>query len=50
MLTCYAPDLPADARAYQLPEDESKHAVRVLRLGEGAPVLLVDGRATCTWP
>ena len=46
MLTCYAPDLAAGLATYQLSEDESKHAVRVLRLGLGAPVALVDGRGT----
>jgi 16S rRNA (uracil1498-N3)-methyltransferase len=46
MLTCFAPDLRPDQPTYTLSEDESKHAVRVLRLGPGAPVLLVDGRGT----
>lgn len=46
MLTCYAPDLTPTQATYQLSEEESKHAVRVLRLGAGAPVLLVDGRGT----
>jgi len=46
MLTCYAPDLRPDQPTYTLSEEESKHAVRVLRLGPGAPVLLVDGRGT----
>ncbi|WP_303311673.1 16S rRNA (uracil(1498)-N(3))-methyltransferase [Hymenobacter sp. BT730] len=40
--TFFAPDLTLPT--YTLPEDESKHAVRVLRLGLGAPVVLVDGR------
>ena len=44
MLTCFAPDLRAGQPAYTLSEDESKHAVRVLRLGAGSPVTLVDGR------
>ncbi|TPG63779.1 16S rRNA (uracil(1498)-N(3))-methyltransferase [Hymenobacter nivis] len=44
MLTCYAPDLHPGQPAYTLSEEESKHAVRVLRLGPGAPVALVDGR------
>ncbi|MGI4886427.1 MAG: RsmE family RNA methyltransferase [Janthinobacterium lividum] len=44
MLTCYAPDLRPGQPAYTLSEDESKHAVRVLRLGPGAAVALVDGR------
>ncbi|MCB2379430.1 16S rRNA (uracil(1498)-N(3))-methyltransferase [Hymenobacter sp. BT635] len=42
MPTFYAPDLAGSA--YTLPEDESKHAVRVLRLGPGDTVELVDGR------
>ncbi|MDO7886206.1 RsmE family RNA methyltransferase [Hymenobacter cheonanensis] len=46
MLTCFAPDLRPDQPTYTLSEEESKHAVRVLRLGPGAPVLLVDGRGT----
>ena len=46
MLTCYAPDLRPDQPTYQLAEDESKHAIRVLRLGPGATVLLADGRGT----
>ncbi len=44
MLTCYAPDLQPAQPAYTLSEEESKHAVRVLRLGPGAAVTLVDGR------
>ena len=40
--TFYAPDLTATL--YTLPEDESKHAVRVLRLTAGDAVELVDGR------
>jgi 16S rRNA (uracil1498-N3)-methyltransferase len=46
MLTCFAPDLHPDRPTYTLSEEESKHAVRVLRLAPGAPVLLVDGRGT----
>ncbi|NVO85252.1 16S rRNA (uracil(1498)-N(3))-methyltransferase [Hymenobacter terrestris] len=42
--TFFAPDLTADMTGYTLPEDESKHAVRVLRLSIGAPVVLVNGR------
>jgi 16S rRNA (uracil1498-N3)-methyltransferase len=42
MHTFYAPDLTA--ATYTLPEDESKHAVRVLRLGLGDEVALLDGR------
>ncbi|MEJ7667105.1 MAG: RsmE family RNA methyltransferase [Hymenobacter sp.] len=44
MLTCFAPDLHAGQPAHVLSEEESKHAVRVLRLGAGSPVVLVDGR------
>ena len=44
MLTCYAPDLTPAAATYQLSEEESKHAVRVLRLGAGDEVALLDGR------
>ena len=44
MLTCFAPDLAPAAATYQLSEEESKHAVRVLRLGVGDEVALVDGR------
>ena len=44
MLTCYAPDLRPGHAAYTLSEDESKHAVRVLRLGPGDAVALLDGR------
>ena len=44
MLTCFAPDLNPTATTYQLSEEESKHAVRVLRLGTGDAVELVDGR------
>ena len=44
MLTCFAPDLTPTAAAYQLSEEESKHAVRVLRLAAGDAVELLDGR------
>ncbi|RTQ51469.1 16S rRNA (uracil(1498)-N(3))-methyltransferase [Hymenobacter gummosus] len=40
--TFYAPDLSGPS--YTLPEDESKHAVRVLRLQPGDAVELLDGR------
>ena len=42
MPTFYAPDLTAPT--YTLPEEESKHAVRVLRLRPGDSVELVNGR------
>jgi 16S rRNA (uracil1498-N3)-methyltransferase len=44
MLTCFAPDLTPSAATYQLSEEESKHAVRVLRLGTDDAVELLDGR------
>jgi len=43
MLTCFAPDLTPASANYQLSEDESKHAVRVLRLGISDAVELLDG-------
>jgi 16S rRNA (uracil1498-N3)-methyltransferase len=46
MLTCFAPDVLPGQLTYTLSEEESKHAVRVLRLGPGDAVLLVDGRGT----
>lgn len=42
MHTFFAPDLAGTT--YTLPEDESKHAVRVLRLTTGDEVELLDGR------
>ena len=44
MLTCYAPDLAPAQTSHTLSEDESKHAVRVLRLVVGAAIELFDGR------
>ena len=44
MTTFFAPDLTPAAAGYVLPEDESKHAVRVLRLRAADPVELLDGR------
>ncbi len=44
MLTCFAPDLAPTQTSYQLSEEESKHAVRVLRLAAGDAVELLDGR------
>jgi 16S rRNA (uracil1498-N3)-methyltransferase len=44
MTTFFAPGLLPEATTYILPEDESKHAVRVLRLHETDPVELLDGR------
>lgn len=40
----YTPDISPDDKAYVLNEEESKHAIRVLRLTERHPVHLVDGR------
>ena len=42
----YTPAIESHHEAFVLDEQESKHAVRVLRLGEGAEVGLVDGRGT----
>ena len=44
MTTFFAADLTPAAATYALPEDESKHAVRVLRLREADAVELLDGR------
>jgi 16S rRNA (uracil1498-N3)-methyltransferase len=44
MYTFFAPDLTADARGYTLPEEESKHAVRVLRLQPRMEVQLLNGK------
>ena len=44
MHTFFAPGLTAIATTHPLPEDESKHAVRVLRLRVGDAVQLLDGR------
>jgi 16S rRNA (uracil1498-N3)-methyltransferase len=44
MLTCFAPDLTPAQTTYQLSEEESKHAVRVLRLAAGDAVELIDGQ------
>ena len=42
MLLFYTPDITLPQ--YTLPEEESKHCVRVLRLGEGDTIHLADGR------
>ncbi len=39
----YIPDLPA-AASFLLPEEESKHIVRVLRMQQGDVVLLLNGK------
>ena len=44
MLTCFAPDILPNQTTYLLSEEESKHAMRVLRLGTGDAVELLDGR------
>lgn len=40
----YTPDIAAGASHYTLNEEESKHAIRVLRLQNGDILQLVDGR------
>lgn len=40
----YTPDIDSNALKYNLNEEESKHCVRVLRLGKGDIVLLIDGK------
>ena len=40
----YAPDMTADSTAVTLPDDEAAHLVRVLRLGPGDPVHVLNGR------
>ena len=40
----YAPDLDPASGSYLLGEEESKHAVRVLRLGRGDSLWVTDGR------
>ncbi len=44
MATFYAPTISIDSKEYQLPEDESKHCVRVLRYGLGSALDLIDGK------
>ena len=39
----YTPDI---LQCPELPEEESGHCVRVLRLGEGDEILLTDGRGS----
>ncbi len=41
----YTPDISGNN--YTLSEDESKHCVRVLRLGKGDQIMLVDGLGGC---
>ncbi|RNI27840.1 16S rRNA (uracil(1498)-N(3))-methyltransferase [Rufibacter immobilis] len=40
----FTPDLQPTDSCYTLSEEESKHCVRVLRLGKGDTVTLIDGR------
>jgi len=40
----YTPEI--NGMEYFLSEDESKHAIRVLRMNEGDPIYLVDGKGT----
>jgi 16S rRNA (uracil1498-N3)-methyltransferase len=44
MSVFFAPDIQANLSHYQLNEDESKHCVKVLRLGQGAKLTLVNGK------
>ena len=40
----YAPDLRTGDERYTFPEEESRHCVRVLRLGAGDRIHITDGR------
>ena len=44
MSVFFAPDILADTAHYQMNEDESKHCIKVLRLGQGAKLTLVNGK------
>ena len=37
----YTPDIAVNT---ELPDEEGQHAIRVLRLNEGAEILLTDGK------
>ena len=39
----YTPDIAVNT---ELPDEEGQHAIRVLRLNEGAEILLTDGKGT----
>lgn len=39
----YTPDITPESKQYTLNEEESKHCTRVLRLGVGASIALIDG-------
>ena len=40
----YTPDIESHHTSFMLSEEESKHAIRVLRLSEGSKIHLIDGR------
>ena len=40
----FTPDIEPHHQTFMLSEEESKHAIRVLRLSEGAKIHLIDGR------
>ena len=50
MLTCFAPDLAPTQTTYQLSEEESKHAMRVLRLARAMRWNFLTGAAAITLP
>jgi 16S rRNA (uracil1498-N3)-methyltransferase len=39
-----APELPHEGELVQLPPDEARHAIGVLRLGAGDSIILIDGK------
>lgn len=43
----YAPDIES---VHEPPEAESQHCVRVLRMGEGDEIGIVDGEEINIWP
>jgi 16S rRNA (uracil1498-N3)-methyltransferase len=46
----YTPDIDPSVSQYFLSEEESKHAVRVLRLVNGDAVTLIDGKGGLYMP
>jgi 16S rRNA (uracil1498-N3)-methyltransferase len=44
MYLFYAPDDLSDNKSITLPEEESQHALRVLRLNDGDEIMLTDGK------
>lgn len=44
MLLFYTPEIEAHHHSFILSEEESRHAIRVLRLQEGDSIFLIDGR------